>query len=391
MEVLKNYEILLGTYEAFVLGYKLNDEKKPKLQTSIADHAHAASIRCLAASDKFMITAGGDEIVKIFNLRNRTEHGSLTHSEAMINAMKFYDKKYLITCAEDGKVCIIRTGTWKVEKTLLKHTQGVIGKIHFISIKMQILNFSFISDVAVDPSGKLALTIGKDRKLITWNLIKGRSAYVTNIKEIADFVKWSPDGQRFVIGFYKHVDVYSTANASIEYSIRIKGRSNAVEFLNDTTIALAGDMPEIEIHSLTSQEMITKFQAHETRVRCLTYLAPNCLITGSNDGLIKVWQMEEDFKTTLLTSMDTKCRITSMVVHQVPKAQVQEDIKEKVEALVKETKKKRSIGFVELEEPTKTKTSQDDQGPKLVVEVDEDEPMPKKGKKKKPKKAKNIT
>ena len=367
MEVLKNYEILLGTYEAFVLGYKLSDEKKPTLQTSIADHAHAASIRCLAASDKFMITAGADEIVKIFNLRNRTEHGSLTHSEAMINAMKFYDKKYLITCAEDGKVCIIRTGTWKVEKTLLKHTQGVI-------------------DVAVDPSGKLALTIGKDRKLITWNLIKGRSAYVTNIKELADFVKWSPDGQRFVVGFYKHVDVYSTANASIEYSITIKGRANAVEFLDDNTFALAGDMPEIEIHSLTRQEKLSEFKAHETRVRCLTYLTPNVLITGSNDGLIKVWNLEEDFsKSTLLTSVDTKCRITCMVVHQVPKAQVQEDMKETVEALVKETKKKRSIGFVELDSPQKT-TGQDDQGPKLVVEIDQDEPPPKKGKKKKAKK-----
>ena len=91
----------------------------------------------------------------------------------MINAMTFYDKKHLITCAEDGKVCILKTGTWNVEKTLLKHTQGVI-------------------DVAVHPSGKMALTIGKDRKLITWNLIKGRSAFVTNIKEIADFVRWSP-------------------------------------------------------------------------------------------------------------------------------------------------------------------------------------------------------
>ena len=147
MEILKNYEILLGTYEAFVLGYKLNDDPKPKLQTSIADHAHAASIRCLAASDKFMITAGGDEIVKIFNLRNRTEHGSLTHSEAMINAMKFYDKKYLITCAEDGKVCIIRTGTWKVEKTLLKHTQGVIGKNSLVILreKLNILSLTFFS------------------------------------------------------------------------------------------------------------------------------------------------------------------------------------------------------------------------------------------------------
>ena len=59
----------------------------------------------------------------------------------MINAMKFYDKKNLITCADDGKVCVIRTGTWKVEKTLLKHNLGVI-------------------DIAVHPSGKMALTTG---------------------------------------------------------------------------------------------------------------------------------------------------------------------------------------------------------------------------------------
>ena len=79
-----------------------------------------------------------------------------------------------------------------------------------------------------------------------------------------------------------------------------------------------------------------------------------------------------------------------MVVHQVPKAQVQEDIKETVEALVKETKKKRSIGFVELEEPSKT-TGQEEQGPKVVVEVDQDEPVAKKGKKKRSKKTKNVS
>jgi len=50
-------------------------------------------------------------------------------------------------------------------------------------------------DISIHPSGKLALSIGKDRKLITWNLIKGRSAYVTNIKEIASVVKWSLSGE----------------------------------------------------------------------------------------------------------------------------------------------------------------------------------------------------
>jgi protein MAK11 len=53
---------------------------------------------------------------------------------------------------------------------------------------------SGVTDIAIHPSGKLALSIGKDRKLVTWNLIKGRSAYVTNIKDMANFVKWSPTG-----------------------------------------------------------------------------------------------------------------------------------------------------------------------------------------------------
>jgi len=35
--------------------------------------------------------------------------------------MKFYDKKHLFTGSEDGKVTILKTGTWRVEKTLLKH------------------------------------------------------------------------------------------------------------------------------------------------------------------------------------------------------------------------------------------------------------------------------
>ena len=65
--------------------------------------------------------------------------------------------------------------------------------------------------------------------------------------------------------------------------------------------------------------------------------------------------------------------------HQVPEAQIEEDIKEKVEALVKDTEKKRSIGFVELDEQSKT-TDQDDQGAKLVIEFDQDEPVTKKAK-----------
>lgn len=378
MECLKDYEILLGTYEAFVLGYKLSEDRKPKLETSIADHAHAGSIRCITAADKFLITSGGDEIVKIFNLRNRSEHGTLGHQDGMINAMKFYDKKNLITCGEDGKICILRTGSWKVEKTLLSHTMGVI-------------------DIAVHPSGKLALTIGKDRKLVTWNLIKGRKAFVTNIKEVADFVRWSPDGQRYLVGFYKHVDVYSMADASIEFSVKLNGRSNDVAFLDDTTFALAGEMPHIEIYSLVTKELLHKFEAHETRVRCLAFIQPSCLVSGSNDGLIKVWKVTRDGDTFDIIqdgSADTKCRITSMQVHKVPKvAATVIDVKpEDVEAVAKAMagKTKRKIGFAENSDNSDNKSSPvketDANQQKVIVELDSEAPTPKKKKFKKKKK-----
>ena len=42
---------------------------------------------------------------------------------------------------------------------------------------------SAVNSVSVHPSGKLALTVGTDRSLHTWNLITGRSAYITNIKQ----------------------------------------------------------------------------------------------------------------------------------------------------------------------------------------------------------------
>ena len=125
------------------------------------------------------------------------------------------------------------------------------------------------------------------------------------------------DGQRYLVGFYKHVDVYSMADASIEFSVKLNGRSNDVAFLDDTTFALAGEMPHIEIYSLVTKELLHKFEAHETRVRCLAFIQPSCLVSGSNDGLIKVWKVTRDGDTFDIIedgSADTKCRITSMQV-----------------------------------------------------------------------------
>lgn len=48
-------------------------------------------------------------------------------------------------------------------------------------LKFYILCFLVVTCLAVHPSGKMALSVGKDHTLRTWNLVKGRPAYTTNL------------------------------------------------------------------------------------------------------------------------------------------------------------------------------------------------------------------
>ena len=46
---------------------------------------------------------------------------------------------------------------------------------------MDMLLFSAVTLMSIHPNGKLALTVGTDATLRTWNLVKGRQAYATNL------------------------------------------------------------------------------------------------------------------------------------------------------------------------------------------------------------------
>ena len=116
--------------------------------------------------------------------------------------------------SDDGNVCVWNTRTWKCEKTLkAAHVGGVTA-------------------ISIHPSGKLALTVGKDRAMKTWNLIKGRTAYVTNIKAVADAVKWSPDGTHYVVAMNNIANIYEVKSAGIKMSIDFKNSINVLIFLN---------------------------------------------------------------------------------------------------------------------------------------------------------------
>lgn len=127
--------------------------------------------------------------------------------------MEFFQQNFLFSGSDDGNVCVWNTRTWNCEKTLKAHEGGVTA-------------------ISIHPSGKLALTVGKDRAMKTWNLIKGRTAYVTNIKAVADSVKWSPEGTVWAVSINNVVNVYEVKSAGIVHTIDFKTRINCIVFLN---------------------------------------------------------------------------------------------------------------------------------------------------------------
>ncbi|KAH9365068.1 p21-activated protein kinase-interacting protein 1-like [Haemaphysalis longicornis] len=300
------FDVILGTYEEFLLGYALQKDKDGKftLEQFFTNHSHLGSIRCLASGGRFVASGSVDETVRLFNMRARTEMGTLMQQEGTITSLQFYKSSHLFSASEDKTICVWNTGSWQCLKTLRGHKAEVVS-------------------LAVHPTGKLLLSVSKDKTLRTWNLVKGRNAYITNIKAVADFVQWSPDGAYFVVGINNTLDVYSTEKAGKVHSIDFGKRVGAVTFVSDEVVLLAGDGGNVDVHNVKRKCVYHMFTAHANRVKAMHVTKvqdATFLVTAGSDGSIRVWEVDVeklDENPKLLCEARCGCRITCMAIHSV--------------------------------------------------------------------------
>lgn len=295
-------ELVVGSYEQVTMGYRVNtDEKEWTAKANFTHHAHMASISAVAASEKFVVTGSKDETIQVYDMKKRIEHGALLHHDGTITCLEFYDSTHLLSGGEDGLLCVWTTKKWECLKTIKAHKGSV-------------------SSLSVHPSGKLVLTVGTDKTLRTWNLINGRSAFIKNIKQNAHIVKWSPDGDKYVVVVNDKVDVYNLETASVTGTITNPKRISSVKFLNNSVLAVAGDDEIVRMCDVGTQKWVCEFKAHETRVKAVDsfMMEDYCvLVTASNDGFIKMWKLhlkEELESPTLLGEVNTSARLTCLAV-----------------------------------------------------------------------------
>ncbi|NXP50852.1 PK1IP protein, partial [Heliornis fulica] len=264
-------------------------------------HAHSASLSAVAVNNRYVVTGSRDETIQIYDMKKKIEHGALLQHNGTITCLEFYGTAHLLSGAEDGQICIWNTKRWECLKSIKAH------KGH-------------VTSLSIHPSGKLALSVGTDKTLRTWNLVEGRSAFIKNLKQNAHIIKWSPDGARYVTVITNKVDIYKLDTASITGTITTEKRISSLRFITDSILAIAGDDEMIRFYSCDSQKCLCEFKGHENRIKDIYSFereGQHVIVTASSDGYIKMWNLDLNKITdvpSLLCEVNTKARLTCLAV-----------------------------------------------------------------------------
>jgi protein MAK11 len=293
--------VTIGSYEKTLHGidFKVDEEGKQVLtkKTSFSMPAHTGYIKAVSSGPHYLVSGSTDETVRIFDLRRRKDYGSLTCHGGSVAALSFYKQKMLFSGGEDGKIMVTRCADWETVMTLKGHSGGV-------------------HSIAVHPSGKLALSSGKDKMVKTWNLVTGKIALKTKLSFPVERIMWSPSGSHYVYLSERHLQLFQTDGATLILDHAPTKKVLCGAFLSDTRLAISGEGSDISVYDVESKEWTTVETKHQPRIKdikCAQVKGYNYVVSGSSDGLCCLWSFE-DSQLKLLTSEQTQLRITCLTL-----------------------------------------------------------------------------
>ncbi|XP_078097115.1 p21-activated protein kinase-interacting protein 1-like isoform X2 [Mustelus asterias] len=317
-------EVLLiaGCYEQIIFGYRVKrPEQSWNPEPDFTHHAHTASLTIVAVNDQYVATGSKDETIQLYNMKKKTDQGSLLYHTGTVTCLEFYGTTHLLSGAEDGIICVWDTKKWECLKSIPAHKGQV-------------------SSLSVHPSGKLALSVGTDKTLRTWNLIEGKPAFIKNIKQNAQIVQWSPSGNSYIVVSNNHLDIYTLKTASINGTIMCKKRISSLKFVTESIIAIAGDEEHVRLYDINSKKYLSEFKAHDVRVKTMHFFQvaqSNVLATASSDGYIKLWQIDIEkvqSQPLLLSEINTSARLTCLAVWLSNPESIGEEVEEQEYAAI---------------------------------------------------------
>jgi len=317
----KRLEILSGTYE--------NDDNS-YLKMNFAMAVHEGSVRCLSIASLLqqnnksdegnapipgtLLSAGFDESLAIFSLVKRVQSGELkTPSNLGTPTCSDFAPPYTespthaLIGLSSGKIVIYRRKDWTVEHVLTGHDD------------------KGVTCVAVHPTGKMALSGGRDGKLCLWDLMRGRLAFVNKIpsfqrgkKCTVNHIVWSDDGLRYAYCTHEGnitAREMESGQDLLDITLPSAGRANQICFIGgEEGLFLAaacndGGLPVFAVGSVDENEeedgtrrAIMAIEpvegvasAREDRFKCIKSVKGGTdyfVVTANSGGVISVINLE---------------------------------------------------------------------------------------------------
>lgn len=179
------------------------------------------------------------------------------------------DDTHILSAGDDGRMVAVRMNTWQVGANWKKAHNG-----------------STVTHVSCHPSGKLALSLGSDLVLRTWNLVKGRVAYKTNLRSRAslggspDCLLWSPTGDYFSITGQRVIEIWCIKKADVHKSEKTKSKPVCVCWASDDSLLAGLEDGSILFVSVDDDKEVVTVNAHKSRVKAMC-ISNDILVSAS--------------------------------------------------------------------------------------------------------------
>ncbi|KAK9074382.1 hypothetical protein SSX86_006980 [Deinandra increscens subsp. villosa] len=308
--------LVAGSYERFIWGFKLKTLKHSTQTLTLSPifsfPSHLSPIKSVAVAGSVAVSGGSDDTIKIYDLSTSSEVGSLNDPTATVTSLVLFTDhslssfpRNLFSAYDDGNISFYDADPFVHLKTMKIHKKGV-------------------NDMAVHPSGKLALTVGRDSCLGMVNLVRGRRSFFCRLGKEASIVEFDCGGEKFFMGTDEKISVHEAEDAKLITELESKKRVLCIASGMNGLLYTGGEDRTVTAWDTVSGKVAYCIDdAHSARVKGIVVLSkiegssedePFLVASASSDGIIRVWdvRMANKSKPTPLAEANTKSRLTCL-------------------------------------------------------------------------------
>ncbi|KAF4346835.1 hypothetical protein G4B88_011108 [Cannabis sativa] len=308
--------LIAGSYERFIWGFKLkplkqsSDGKTLTLTPLFSYPSHVSSITTVAAAGPAAASGGSDDTIHLYDFAAASSLGSLNDHTATITSLSFFTPpsisfpRNLISAASDGTVCIYDADPLSSLRRLR-------------SIRRE-------STTSPCPSGRLALTVGRDECLGMLNLLRGRRSFFCRMGREASMVGFDSTGDKFFMVMDDKISIHETEDARIVSELENQKGFSALPPASGLLFTGGEDRSIVAWDTNSGKVAYNIEDAHSSRVKGIVVLTRNAgavadddpylIASASSDGVIRVWdvRMAVNEKPNPLAEANTNSRITCL-------------------------------------------------------------------------------